>query len=235
MARWVGVRVLLAALVPMGCGAADAGDADGGGPTTLHSYTFTVKEFAGPLSPGSMVLADVELCEAGLATNCETTTAAGTATIVLPGRSESAVVFRHDGHVRTLFPVYAVADRRVDVEIPPDAITSAFAAALGIEWPAPERGVMAIRAAGAPPGSSVMLDPTSGEGPFYTADNTLPDPTRTTFSSSGLALATGLSPGTYEVGVEGCSRENGWAAARGGALRAPIEADSVTIVLLSCP
>jgi hypothetical protein len=91
-------------------------------------------------------------------------------------------------------------------------------------------------------GVSAAMTPKSGAGPFYTAANSVPDPTAAATSSNGVGLFANVNPGEVEIemkhGTKSCQRyaDGAWQGSTATASRVPVIAGYlIGGAVLECP
>jgi hypothetical protein len=245
--RWSSVGVA-AALSAAGCGKTNSTDAalrgnalpavDAG--PTVHLVGSTVTRAGAPL-------AGADVCPDGHPEiPCTKSDAQGKFSLDVPAEADVAASIVKMGYVSVLFPI-STGKQDIDgivVSLPAAGERLAMYSRFGAKVPDATTGYLnafvgtSTSPLGAP-GVSVSIEPASGRGPFYLADDGSPAVGAKETSRNSVALFANLAPGTVTVrmaaaGLRCSPTFGGWKTAAPNAVRVPIAPGFETHVAEAC-
>ena len=190
---------------------------------------------------GPIAGAEVCLLELGSPV-CGTTDAQGELTIEnVPIGEPYGVRTSLDGYLSDMFFAYTpYQDADGFSTLVLDTVAEDVADTVGLTWPDPGNGVIAIRAMdmlGRPiPGIAPVLSPSSDAQFFFFDENGRVDPALEETTEQGGGFVGGLPPGDYEVTFPGCEAVLlGWQGDASNIGRTVVEPHTITRIDVLCP
>jgi hypothetical protein len=214
---------------------------EAGPPTvTVHGH---VQTFAGaPIAQAMVCLHGSEAPQA-----CVTADAGGAYSLSVPAHGELALTAAASGFQTRLSPLTTVGRDVKDwiIGLPNESTMTTRYGATGGTYPDSATGFVMVTAE-APRGSQtgivgvvMSIEPSSGRGPVYFADNSDPDPRLTATSTFSSALFANVQPGIVELtfgpdSITCVPDGTGWPSNRANSIRLPIVAGLETRVSMRC-